>query len=447
MQRIAEIKPPLESEDRPSGDHSIGVDSPLHRSLFASLKSRPMALMLFAAVLLVAAFVVRSAASRKDSPSVSLQTGTVQAERRDLVRTLRVHGTVEAVQAYMIAAPRLAGVPGSLIITRLVKSGSHVHKGDVLVEFDREPQLKNVLDKQAEYKDLAAQITKKQADQAAARAADETELKQAEDAEKTAELEMQKNEILSRIDAEKNQQNLSQAQATRKQLQETFQLKRQAARAELRILEIQRDRALTAMHWAEGNAKKMVIQSPMDGIAVVNSMWRQGGNSDIQEGDDVRPGLSVLQVVDPGRMQVRAKVNQADIEGLRQGQPVRIGLDAYPDLFFPGRLDGVASVATVSMFSPKTRTFAVLFSVNGADQRLLPDLSAAVDIEIDRVPNAVVVPRDTIFRRDGRSLVRVKNGSGFEDREVKPGVANDIEQAIESGVEKGAVLLRNQATP
>lgn len=446
MQSIVEAKPPRESEDRPSGEHFAGAGPP-PRPLLTLIKSRPVVLMFCAAAVLVAVFAVRSAASRKTSVPVSLQAGTVQVERRDLVRTLRVHGTVEAVHAYMIAAPRLAGVPGSLIITRLVKNGSAVHKGDVLVEFDREPQLKNVLDKQAEYKDLTAQITKKQADQAAARAADETELKQADDAEKTAELEMQKNEILSRIDAEKNQQNLAQAQATLKQLQETFQLKRQAAHAELRILEIQRDRALTAMHWAEGNAKKMVIQSPMDGIAVVSSMWRQGGNSDIQEGDDVRPGLSVLQVVDPARMQVRAKVNQADIEGLREGQQVRIGLDAYPDLFFPGRLDGVASVATVSMFSSKTRTFAVLFSVNGADQRLLPDLSAAVDVEIGRAPNALVVPRDAIFRRDGHSFVRVKSGSGFEDREVRPGPANDIEQVVESGVEKGAILLRNQATP
>src|SRR5258708_35041668 len=118
---------------------------------------------------------------------------------------------------------------------------------------------------------------------------------------------MQKNEILSRIDAEKNQQNLAQAQATLKQLQETFQLKRQAAHAELRILEIQRDRALTAMHWAEGNAKKMVIQSPMDGIAVVSSMWRQGGDSGHPERDHGPPGALGLSGVGPARMHVRGQ--------------------------------------------------------------------------------------------------------------------------------------------
>src|SRR5205807_7351306 len=214
-------------------------------------------------------------------------TQTATVTRKDFVRTVRVHGIVEAVESHAISAPRLSGQSlGSLIITKLVKNGSLVRRGDVLVEFDREAQAKNILDKKAEYLDLVDQIKKKQADQASARAADETELKQADDAEKTAELEMKKNEIISRIDAEKNQQNLEQAKASLKQLQETFELKRQAAAAELKILEIQRDRAATAMRWAEGNTGKMVIRSTADGIAVINAIWKGGAISDVQEGDD-----------------------------------------------------------------------------------------------------------------------------------------------------------------
>ena len=411
-----------------------------------ALASRPLVVVLCLALALALVFLARSSSPGNAAAQGPIQGGSAVVDQKDLVRTLRVTGTIEAVQAYAMAAPRLSGVPGTLIITYLVKNGSTVKKDDVLVEFDRQAQLKNVLDKQAEYRDLSSQIAKKQADQAAQLAADETELKQAEGAEKTAELEMQKNEILSRIDAEKNEENLAQAQATLKQLRQTFQLKRQAARAELRILEIQRDRAQAAMRWAEGNAKKMVLRSPMEGIAVVSSMWRQGGNSDIQEGDDVRPGMAIVQVVNPGSMQVRSKVNQVDIEELREGQPVRISLDAYPDLSFPGRLERIPSVAQVNSFSPRTRTFGVLFSIDGSDPRLLPDLSAAVDVEIARVPGVLVAPRDAVYARDGHSFVRVKHGSGYEEREVKLGQANDVEQELQSGVEKGAVLLRHQAT-
>ncbi|HWZ43508.1 MAG TPA: efflux RND transporter periplasmic adaptor subunit [Candidatus Saccharimonadales bacterium] len=381
--------------------------------------------------------------SAAGEPAAGGQPRTAAVERKDFIQSQRIHGTVEAVEAHAIAAPRLAGQGGSLIITRLIKNGETVHAGDVLVEFDRQAQLKNVLDRQAEYRDLLAQISKKQADQAALLAADETGLKQAEDSEKTAELEMQKNEILSRIDAEKNQQNLEQARATLKQLQQTFDLKCRAARAELRILEIQRDRAQTAMRWAQSNTEKMVVRSPSDGIAVVSSQWKSGSFSEIQEGDEARPGFAILQVVDPRRMQIQAKVNQADIDNLRQGQNARISLDAYQDLAFEGRIERLALVAQGSGFSSRTRTFTVTIGVQGADARLMPDLSAAVDVEVMRQPGALVAPRDAIFRDAGKDFVRVKEGRGYQPRAVQLGPANDVEQVITSGVEKGAVLLRN----
>src|SRR5215467_13648416 len=186
--------------------------------------------------LIIAIFLVRQFRPEQPDTAASQAPRTAVVEQKNFVAALRLHGIVEAVESHAIAAPRLSGQGlGTLIITKLVASGSTVHRGDVLVEFDRQAQLRNVLDKQAEYRDLVDQIKKKQADQSATRAADETELKQAEDAEKTAELEVKKNEILSKIDAEKNLENLEQARATLEQLNETFGLKRRAAQADLRV--------------------------------------------------------------------------------------------------------------------------------------------------------------------------------------------------------------------
>jgi multidrug resistance efflux pump len=365
-------------------------------------------------------------------------------EQKDFVRSLRVHGTVEAVESHVIAVPRLSGQGmWSLVITKLVRNGSPVKTGDTLVEFDRQAQLNNVIEKQADYRDLVEQIRKRQADQATQRAADETELKQAEDAEKTAELEVSKNEILSQIDAEKNLLNLEEAKAKLQQLRKTFELKRRSARADMRILEIQRDRAAAAMRWSEENSKKMVINSSIDGIAVVGATWKAGSMSDIQEGDEVRAGTPLLQVVDPSHMQVRARVNQADVGDLHAGLPVRISLDAYPELSFPGRLESIGAVAQVSSFSQKVRNFMVIFSLNGADSKLLPDLSAAVDIEVERQSGRLVAPRDAIFQEGDRAYVMADNGSSFEKHEVKTGASSDVEQVILSGVGKDAALLRN----
>jgi HlyD family secretion protein len=364
-------------------------------------------------------------------------------ERRDFVRTLRIAGTVEAVDSRTVSAPRLAGSNlGQMIVTRLVPSGASVKKGDLLVEFDRQNEIKNFLDQQATYRDLEEQIKKTQARQAANRASDDTQLTQAEDALKSAELEVLKNEVVSRIDAEKGQEALEEAKADLKQLRETYDLKRRAAEAELRLLEIQRDRARNAMVHAQQNAEKMTIHAPMSGLVVLNSIWKGGRMAEVQEGDQVRPGVVFLQVVDPRAMRVRAKINQADFSNLRIGQTVTVRLDAYPELVFPGKLEQVAAIGLTSGFSDKVRTFQARFSIQGGDPRLMPDLSASVDIELERVSNALVTPRDAIETENGQTFVHVKNGSSYEKKRVKIGAANDVEAVIESGLQPGDVVMR-----
>src|SRR2546429_5226609 len=116
--------------------------------------------------------------------------------------------------------------------------------------------MKDYLDKKANYDNLVGQVAQKQADEDIARAKDDTALQQAEDELKHSQLELQKNEIVSRIDAEKNQEAADEAQATLKQLKETYQLKRAAAKAGIRILEIQRDRALEAMRYSQSKDRK-----------------------------------------------------------------------------------------------------------------------------------------------------------------------------------------------
>ena len=104
--------------------------------------------------------------------------GAVTVSRRDFVRGVRLSGTVEAIQSTTIAAPRLAGPnTQSLVITRLVRPGSTVQAGDLVVEFDRQQQLTNALDRRAELADLEQQIRKREAQERAAAAKDDSEIK------------------------------------------------------------------------------------------------------------------------------------------------------------------------------------------------------------------------------------------------------------------------------
>jgi HlyD family secretion protein len=294
---------------------------------------------------------------------------------------LRLKGMTAAVAARSIQAPLLAGQQvGTLTITRLVASGTRVKQGDLLVEFDRQAQLRDAIDKQALSDDENQKVIEELAKEDAARAQDETEIKQAEDALAKAKLEIEKVELLSRIDAEKAQEDLDEAQATVAQLKETFDLKRKAAQASIRILEIQRDRTRETMLHAQANSALMQIHAPIDGIVVFNTIWKQGNMGEVQEGDQVRPGVAFMQVVDPTIMEVHVPVNQEDLLDLRLGQNAQVHLDAYSDLVFAGQLESIDPMGIPGDFSSKLRTFSATFSIKGHDPRLMPDLSAAVEV-------------------------------------------------------------------
>jgi HlyD family secretion protein len=317
------------------------------------------------------------------SPSAAAAAPVSASPETSYDNTLRLSGTTQAEHSFAVLAPKLEGAQlGNMVITALAPAGAHIKPGDILVEFDPQAQVKDYLDKQNKYTELAGQVAQKQSDEEIARAKDETALETAENDYKKAQLELQKNEIVSRIDAEKNQETLDETRTTFKQLQETFELKRKAAAAAIHILELQRDRAQEDMQYAHSNASKMTVRSPMEGIAVLNSIWLNERMGTVQAGDQVNPGTAFMQVVDPSKMEVRVEVNQADVEKIHIGDHAQVRPDAYPGMSLPAVLEEISPLGQEGNFSDKIRVFSARFAIQGQDPRLLPDLSVAVDIDL-----------------------------------------------------------------
>lgn len=418
--------------------------------VFAGISSSDWTRGFVVAAVLMAAVLAIAATSRDDqsagAPAGQRPSAAAAAVRRDFVRSIRLNGTVEAVEAMTIAAPRIAGPSvNSLVITTLIKGGTKVAPGDLLVVFDRQAQLQAAFDRRAELNELDQQIRRREAEARAASARDDSELQRARSAIERAKLELVKNEMLPRIQAEKNEQALEQAQANLQQLETTYKLKRQAAAADIEILRIRRGKAENAMKQAEVNAGRMEVRSPIAGLAVIRTMWKMSTMSEILEGEEVRPGVPIVDIVNPDRMRIRARVNQVDINQLQSGQPVRIGLDAYPDLSFGGRVAQISPVGVTSSLSAKMRQFIVLIDVDGSHPNLMPDLTAWMDVELERVRGALVVPRDAVRYEGDKAFVRVQNGNGTDDRPVTVGSTSANEAIITSGLEAGAVVARTSA--
>jgi multidrug efflux pump subunit AcrA (membrane-fusion protein) len=91
------------------------------------------------------------------------------------------------------------------------------------------------------------------------------------------------------------------------------------------------------------------------------------------------------------------------------------------------------------------RTFAAIFTIHGNSPRLMPDLSAAVDIILSTSQNALAIPNQSLGNDHGKKYVWIKNGFDFRKQYVTPGPRNDLETVILSGLVPGEVIRKTAA--
>ncbi len=72
----------------------------------------------------------------------------------------------------------------------------------------------------------------------------------------------------------------------------------------------------------------------------------------------------------------------------------------------------------------------------------MPDLSAAVDIVVERQENCLVVPREAVAMEADGAWVRLRRGGSFVRQKVAVGRISTDGVVVTSGVVEGAVLAR-----
>jgi multidrug resistance efflux pump len=265
----------------------------------------------------------------------------------------------------------------------LVQNGSRVKSGDLIAEFDATSEIRLARDASAKYDDLSHQVDQKRAEHANNVEKRTSDLRQAEADLKKAEIEIRKGPILSDIDQAKNKVKLEDAQAHVASLRRSDEAHDRAELAEIRVLELQRDRQKIAVERSEKNSQRLMLHAPLDGMVALENVWRNNSMGHAQEGDQLWPGSPLIRLFDPSRMEVDVSISEADRAALSTGTRATVRLDAFPAAVFPARFDSASPVATSGLGVP-VKTFAGRFLLEQSDPRLLPDLSAAVDVEVSR---------------------------------------------------------------
>jgi multidrug efflux pump subunit AcrA (membrane-fusion protein) len=142
-------------------------------------------------------------------------------------------------------------------------------------------------------------------------------------------------------------------------------------------------------------------------------------------------------------MEVRVELNQVDLLKVHPGQHAQMRLDAYPGMTLPAVLEELSPLGHPGQFAEAVRSFTARFSVQGTDARLLPDLSAALDLDLGSEKNVLVVPSQSIGIEAAHPYVWLKTTVGFEKRNVETGPRNDLEVVVNSGLSEGDLLRRS----
>ncbi len=298
-------------------------------------------------------------------------------------RRVRATGTIQAVRSVLVQVPRIEGQGGNITLARLVPNGAVVKKGDLLAEFDQTNERKLQRDASAKADDLKHQVEQKQAEHTNNAEKRASDLQQAQADLKKAEIEIRKGPILSDIEQQKNKVKLDDAREHVASLQRSNQAHDRAEQAEIRILELQRDRQSMAVARQNTNLQKLTMHAPISGMVALENVFRNQSMGHAQEGDQLWGGSSLLRLFDPSEMEVLLSVGEPDGAVLVPGAKATVHLDAFPDLTLTAHFVSASPIATSTM-GGAIKSFSAVFRLDRTDPHLMPDLSAALDIEVPR---------------------------------------------------------------
>jgi multidrug efflux pump subunit AcrA (membrane-fusion protein) len=369
-------------------------------------------------------------------PARTTTVPTTHVAKGPLKLTVHATGDLRAGRTVTLVAPPVGGM---LRLVTLAQTGTGVKAETTVVEFDPADQQYTLEQEKSDLAEAEQNIVKIRADAAVQTAQDEVALLTARFDVRRGELDTMANEFVGAMDAEKNKLSLEEARRRLAQLQEDVKSRTATNQASLAVALEKRNKALLSMQRAQQVIDSLVIRAPFDGVVSVKENRDASGGMifwgmilpEYRAGDQIWPGRPVIDVIESGRMEVRAKIDESDRPNLVTGQNAIVEVDALPGEKFAakvGQLSGLASRANFFESSSATRLFDLSLQFDKPDPRLKAGGSVRVTLDGKELQDAIHIPRQAVFDKNGKNYVFVKTGEHFEPRDVK------VEQRTESRV-------------
>jgi HlyD family secretion protein len=261
----------------------------------------------------------------------------------------------------------------------------------------------------------------------------------------SAKMDASKQEILSEIDGKKAVLKVADTEQKVKENEAKLDADRSSAKSDLASKVKLRDRASYQVKQDESGLEALTMRAPLDGSFTVLTHWEPTGTVPFKPGDQVWPGASLAELPDNTTLRIAARVEEAERGRMKIGQTVTIRLDAIPDRTLQGKVDEISPTASMDFSGgwPFQRNFELGLSIADTDNRLASGMSATARVAVDRVSDAVVIPVGAVFRKSGRSVAYVLQGSRFAETPIDVARRNSEDAMISKGIAPGdRVALR-----
>lgn len=186
----------------------------------------------------------------------------------------------------------------------------------------------------------------------------------------------------------------------------------------------------------QARLEKTVIRAPFPGVV---------GLRQVSVGAYVSPGQDLAALGSIGSIKLDFQVPEIYLAKLRNGQPLTIQVDAYPDRVFPGSVYAIDPA-----LDAETRTLRLRARLPNPDSLLRPGMFARVALILEKREKALLVPEQAIVPQGQRTFVfRVVDGKAVLTPvtlgQRRPGQVEILEgvKANELIVTDGQIKLRD----
>ncbi len=196
--------------------------------------------------------------------------------------------------------------------------------------------------------------------------------------------------------------NLERAERNLNQAKHNYTLKKEQAEASMREVAINLARQERERQDMLDVLSKFVIRAPKPGMVIYYREWNGQKRS---VGSSISPwDLTVATLPDLSVMISKTYVNEIDVSKLKTNQPVRVGVDAFPEKSYTGVVTDVANIGE-QLPNTDAKVFEVIIRVNEYDPILRPSMTTSNHIVTKSFDDVLYVPLEAIHADDSLSYV------------------------------------------